>query len=735
MFGSKNNHKPKIFKDTRRKKKQNLIIKLLTIVLIALMALLLIPITNAQTYPQTEQEALQSHEVKSGRLLLAAKTKNYTPALLLNSRAHFTVTGMQVNVELEQTFKNSSSDWQEGVYVFPLPENSAVSYMAIQLQDKIIEARVQEKKQARKTYQKAKALGKKAALIEQERPNLFTQSVANIAPGETLTVRLHYQQPVTYDLGEFSFRFPMTITPRYIPGSAQLDNEILVSENGTNNWGWAQDTNRVHDASRITPRMLAEENTPQDSHKMDLEIVLDAGLPLASIASAYHEITTVRESNKYRINLRHNTTPMNQDFELRWRAVEQHAPEAAVFMERIEVGQQQEDYATLMLLPPQQEKTNNILARQVTFVIDTSGSMQGQSIKQAKQSLSYALHRLKPHDQFNIIEFDSQYSSLFITPQPVTQVNIELAEQFIHYLHAGGGTEMIPALTEALTKPVSESLLSQVIFITDGAVGNESKLFDLINKEIKNSRLFTVGIGSAPNSFFMRKAAEIGHGTFTYIGRAAEVASKMSKLFLKIESPILSHIKIEWPADLNVEYWPKSLPDLYLGEPLLVHAKFDRSLARDNNTVQVSGQVAGQEWQRQLHFVFDTEQESLKGISKLWAREKISALLDEKILGRSPDKVRRDVLTVALKHQLVSPFTSLVAVEEQVTRPSDAQVTQQPVPNLVAKGQVAHTKTLVTRKSLTYPKTATAAQLHFAIALISFILLLIYTRGNKRATK
>ncbi len=730
MFGSQKPDKQLLLFSENRRSRKSFIIKVVSVIAFILMLFIVIPLASAQplhnSHHSQEPETLQPHEAKSGRLLLPTPQGSYQPALMINGRASFTVTGMLVNVELEQTFKNDTADWQEGVYVFPLPENSAVSHMAIQLQNRIIEAEIQEKQQARRTYQKAKASGKKAALVEQERPNLFTQSVANIAPGETLTVRLTYQQPVTYNLGEFSFRFPMTITPRYIPGSAQLDDEISVSSNGTNFWGWAKDTNQVTDASRISPWMLPEISAPQNSHQMHLEVFLNAGLPLADINSPYHPITTTRLSDTHHITLQQNTTPMNRDFELRWRALEQHAPEAAVFMERITAQGIQDDYATLMLIPPQQEQANRVLPRQVIFIIDTSGSMQGDSIVQAKQSLGYALQRLKPQDYFNIIEFNSNFSTLFLNPQAATPPNIESAERFVNQLYANGGTEMQPALNAALTTPVPEDLLSQIIFITDGSVGNETALFELIHEKLNSSRLFTVGIGSAPNSFFMRKAAQMGHGTFTFIGSTDEVSDKMSNLFRKLESPILSHIQIEWPANMQVESWPQILPDLYLGEPLLVHANFNSPLDNRDYTVRVHGRVAGNDWQRQIHFKREKQQGSLKGISKLWAREKIAALLDEKILGRPEQEVRQDVLSVALKHQLVSPYTSLVAVEKEISRPIDATLRQQAIPNLVAKGQVAQSQTVVKQKQLAYPKTATAAQLHLLITLACGVCLLLY---------
>jgi Ca-activated chloride channel homolog len=691
------------------------------------------------------------NNAKAGQLLFKSDSGHYTQAIHLQSKNQLTITGMVATAELTQSFQNTSSEWQEGIYVFPLPEKAAVSYMEMQIGDRRIVSKIKEKQEAKRIYTQAKKQGKKAALVEQERPNLFTQSVANIAPGETISVTLRYQHAVTYDQGKFSVRIPMTLTPRYIPGNALLNDDIEITNTGSHGWGWSVATDQVKDAHRITPFMQSssqvlstrnseEQTSTKPLNPMTLSVSLNAGLPLAAIDSPYHDIVINKANGKHQVTTRTSNIPMDRDFELRWQPVAEQAPSAAVFMETTETiktkdaqtesPKTSDDYALLMLLPPQQESLTGTLPRQAIFIIDTSGSMQGSSIVQAKQSLQLALTRLGPQDQFNIIEFNSNYTQLFSQPQTADTQNIQRAQQFVNRLQANGGTEMAPALQAALTSPEQEGFLKQVVFITDGSVGNETALFALIDQHLNNARLFTVGIGSAPNSFFMRKSAEFGRGTFTYIGKTQEVAERMDSLFRKLESPVLSNLSIEWPDSVQAESWPKQLPDLYLGEPLLVHSRFDKGLSKGDHSVIVRGKIAGQDWQRSLKLtkVSSKEANAPKGIAKLWGREKISALLDEKVRGRDASEVRNHVLAVALQHQLMSPYTSLVAVEEKISRPVSEALKQSGIPNLVAKGQKPQPQAMVKKphksKTVSYPSTATSGPLNLLLGFLALVILL-----------
>jgi Ca-activated chloride channel family protein len=625
----------------------------------------------------------------AGQLLLKTKGGLKT-AVMLQSSADFRISGMIATVDVTQSFRNDSGNWAEAVYVFPLPEQSAVRAMRIRIGERVIVGEIHERTRAKKIYQHAKAQGKKAGLVEQERPNMFTTSVANIAPGETINVELQYVETVHYDAGEFSLRFPMTITPRYIPGDP-LTGDTAERTYAPAGDGWAWATDQVPDAARITP---FQNPVPADaSHVINpitITVQLDAGLPLAQVVSPSHAIDVNDKDSIYRIRLAKSRVSMNRDFELRWRPVTGHAPQAALFTETVA----HRHFALLMLLPPAKTSSQNLLPRDMIFVIDTSGSMGGVSIRQARQGLLLALDRLRPGDQFNVIEFNTTPNALFNSSRSATPLNLELARNFVAGLRARGGTEMRSALQLALADEAEaeSGALRQIVFMTDGAVGNEAALFKLIHERLGNARLFTVGIGSAPNSHFMRKAAQFGRGTFTYISSVTEVQQKMNKLFRKLESPVAGDLKVRWPRNAVVESYPARLPDLYYGEPVLLAAR----LPDFSGEVSISGTTTTQHWQRTLKI---NSRKQSPGIASVWARAKIASLLDEKTEGKAEQAVRAAVLKVALRHKLLSPYTSFVAVEKTPSRKLSELLKKAPVPNARPEGQ--------SDQPYAWPRTAT----------------------------
>ncbi|NOQ79039.1 MAG: marine proteobacterial sortase target protein, partial [Gammaproteobacteria bacterium] len=505
------------------------------------------------TTQENKEQIISINQVNAGRLLFQTDNKHYyQPALLLKTDMSMEVNGMVAKVNVKQHFKNTSDQWVEGTYVFPLPENAAVNKMQIQIGERIIKGTIKEKKEARIIYQQARAAGKQASLVEQERPNLFTNSISNIAPDTEIIIEITYLQKVNYNKGEFELRFPMTITPRYIPGkiaSVELGQQDL-SINQAN--GWAMNTDQVPDAQRITPPMISAANSSADNNKqltnpIHISGSINLSMPLKSISSLYHAININPKSNQYDFSLKSPQVSMDRDFVLTWRPMMGQEPKAALFTETIKSNDSDENYLMLMLMPPQFLPDENRLPREMIFVIDTSGSMSGTSIRQAKSGLSYALSHLSKQDRFNIVEFNSQTQTLFSQSVMASKTNINHAQNFVSALDAGGGTEMAPALTTALQDNIPQGFLRQVVFMTDGSVGNEQQLFSIIHQHLKEARLFTIGIGAAPNSYFMRKAAQFGRGTFTYIASVSEVQQKMSDLFNKLESPVLSHLSVVWP--------------------------------------------------------------------------------------------------------------------------------------------------------------------------------------------
>ncbi len=636
-------------------------------------------------------------------------------AFALDTQVSMDVSGLLNRVTVKQVFINDSDQWVNGRYLFPLPENAAVDSMQLRIGDKVIAGQIQPKKQALQTFENAKKQGKQASLLQQQRRNLFTSDVANLGPHEQLVVEISYQQKVEYRDGLFSLRFPLAITPRYNPQADRTTEQPLLA--------MPSSANTATSAKHVRPAL-----------DVKMQVNIDAGFELTSLDSLYHPIKQSNVGNHYSVNFAGKQIA-DRDFVLQWQANVGAVPQAATFYqtgkthladnsdERSETAQRQPNpvdnnlYSLVMLMPPSVEVSEqHLIARELILVIDTSGSMSGQSITQAKQALQFALAGLRDIDSFNIIEFNSDVTMLSATLLSANSRNIGKANRFIQSLDADGGTEMRSALQTALVDSVQQDfdqtdthseMLRQVIFMTDGAVGNEHELYQLINDQLGDSRLFTVGIGSAPNSDFMRRAATMGRGTFTYIGKESEVQQKIEQLLNKIEQPVLTNIGLYYLDGSVPDYWPTTISDLYQNEPLWVSIK---SASHQQQPIIVSGNINGQYWQQQLDF---EENQAAKGIDLLWANAQITSLELYKD-NASRDRVNKQVEALGLLYHLVTSQTSLVAVDVTpvnplVDNPIDVQL-QPHMPHGLNAAQ----------SSQVLPQTGTASRLWL---LIGFSLL------------
>ena len=649
-------------------------------------------------------------DARQGELLFKSitETGSYIPAAHLSQDIKIYISGLTARTVVKQHFVNNTDQWQEAVYVFPLPDESAVDTLQMKIGDRLIIGEVKEKKEAQKVYEKAKYDGRKASLLVQERPNIFTMAVANIGPGEKIEVTIEFSQIVNLSNGIFSLRFPMVVAPRYIPGQELFQNEEDVQFSGT---GWSVNTDQVQDGSRITPPVAL--NGAGSLNPVRLTLELAAGFKVARMESLYHGIS-VKDQEKG-IKLVHFTGEVkaDRDFVIEWEAEKLQTPQAALFVQHYKNN----DYLLLMLTPPSLSTENGSPPREMIFVLDTSGSMAGPSIVQARKALVLAISRLTEQDRFNVIEFNSTASRLFIQAERGDASHKERAVEFVHGLRAEGGTEIASAFDLALDGKNNHQRLRQVIFLTDGSVGNEDKLFRIIQSRLGDSRLFTIGIGAAPNAFFMSRAATVGRGTYTYIGKVDEVHKKMTALFNKLERPAITDIKLISNSGKQMEYYPNPVPDLYQGEHLLVAVK-----APDGVTdLQVSGLADGKPWQRTIS---SDQYASRPGISTLWARKKIRNTMDSRSYGVEEKDIRQQVLATALSHHLISKYTSLVAIEQQISRPSRSDLKQHPIKTNLPAGWQANKIFAGTAK------TATPAQLQIIVGFFLLLIALCILRKN-----
>jgi Ca-activated chloride channel family protein len=440
----------------------------------------------------------------------------------------------------------------------------------------------------------------------------------------------------------------------------------------------------------------------QYDHHLGLNIDLRTGLSLASLESRYHDVDIHPSLNGYNIYLADPDTRTDRVFELNWTPDFGGVPESTLMT----FDDGDAVYAMLMLAPPLAEAISP-QPREVVFIVDTSGSMEGVSLTQAKAALRQGLGYLSEDDRFNLIHFNSDSHQLFRESRPVYTSYLLEAEAFIDGLKANGGTNMAPALDMALNLPPQAGLLRQVVFITDGSVGNEGELLLQIGQELRDSRLFTVSIGSAPNSWFMRKAAEIGRGNHTQIGRLNEVEESMSRLWSRIQNPAIQNICVDWGMD--ADFYPEIVPDLYAGEPLWLYAR----LPFQPQEVTICGELEGRPWEQISRVLPGAGNENL---ATLWARSKIEALEDSRIFGEDPRFIRDAVTNLALDFGLLTPYTSMVAVDRTPSRPQGETLDSEEIPNLLPAGSS------VSSASFSQTATGWVAQL-----VLSFITLLVAT--------
>lgn len=606
----------------------------------------------------------------------AESTPRAAPGLATGMQAR--VTGNVARVTVTQRFSNPTDDWMEGLYVFPLSATAAVDQMELQAGGRVIRGEIQPRETARRTYETARAAGRRAGLVDQARPNMFTTAVANIPPRGEITVRIAYLEVVPWRDGRYTLHLPLAITPRYTPGVAP-------------------------DAA---PRPATPELVSADRRQARIEIELAPGFPLALLTSHHHPVSTTGSDERIRVLAEQASA--DRDFELTWAPVIAPDTHATVYTEQFDG----ETHALVLLAPPETQAGAPV-PREVLFVIDTSGSMGGPSITQAKAALELGVTRLAPQDRFNIIRFSSSAAALFSASRPADDLAIEVARGFIASMEASGGTEMRAAVELAFATPPAEGLLRQVVFITDGSVGNEADIVALIRRRLGDARLFTVGIGAAPNAWFMHEAAAAGRGSYTFIARPEQVRERMAELLLKLERPALVELELHWPEGVRAELATPLPRDLYAGEPLVVAARLHGAPMRGMLTL--AGRDAGGFRLRQTPVV---ALEGEPGIARLWARERIAELSRRKRLGGDTvarDDIDQGILALALRYGLVSEQTSLVAVDQTPARPPGAMQRSGQAPTAAPAGGAW-------ARTAGFPATATAAPLLAWLGLLALAL-------------
>lgn len=572
---------------------------------------------------------------------------------LLKTDVQADVTGFAANVTVTQSFVNPYDGFIEATYVFPLPENAAVNAMVMHLPGRDVVAEIKVKEEAERIYEEATAAGKTAALLNQERANIFTQKVGNIPPGEKVDVSISYVDILPYEAGVSSFVFPMVVGPRYIPG------EPLESSQDPS--GRIPDTTRVADASRITPPSFDEGET--GAHRIDLTLNLRPGKPIRSVSSSSHQLDTRRISaNQMLVRLAETDKVPDKDFILKIDLRGEMPDVAAVpHKDSGEAG-----YVTVAIQPPSLPKRQDIAPKDLFFVVDNSGSMHGAPLDAAKALIKEALNHMNPNDRFTIMRFSDDVSTLSSTPLDNTPDNVSRGLKFISAMNGMGGTEMLSGVKRALEGTVPDGRVRIVFFLTDGYIGNDDEILAAVkNQNTAEARLFSLGVGSSVNRYLLSSMARLGRGEMQVMRYDEDPIPFVEKFYKRIQNPVLTDVTLSFKGLSITDQTPNPIGDLFDGQPLLIHARYKRA---GKGEMILKGKIGKRRFKKSYPlFLPDTADRP--EIASLWARAMISMWNDEET--DSPGSKKEEITDLALKHNLMSKYTSFVAVDKEVARPAD----------------------------------------------------------------
>ncbi|MBI4469505.1 MAG: VWA domain-containing protein [Acidobacteria bacterium] len=559
------------------------------------------------------------------------------------------ISGFISRVSVRQEFENPFKEKIEAVYTFPLPQNAAVDDMVLTVGERTIRGKIKTREDARAAYEAARNTGQVASLLDQERPNIFTQSVTNIMPGEQVSVTLSFVETLKYEDGSYEFMFPMVVGPRYIPGGSGKPRQPGQR---------AADTDQVPDASRITPPVTPE--GARAGHDLSIEVVLDAGVPIQELRSTLHEIDVHRpDAHSAVVRLREGSIIPNKDFILKYDVAGERVNDALLSHRSAKGG-----FFTLILQPPERVNVEDVTPKELVFVLDTSGSMSGFPIEKAKETMKLALEGLYPQDTFNLITFAGDTRILFPAPVPATPANLQRAQEFVASREGGGGTEMMKAIRAALDASDAQDPIRIVCFMTDGFVGNDMEIISEVQKH-SNARVFSFGIGSSVNRFLLDKMAEHGRGEVEYVTLQDDGSAAARRFHERVRNPLLTDLAVDWSGMPVADVYPERIPDLFSAKPVILSGRYTGPW---NGSIQLKGKSAGRAFSRHLAVVMPEARPDHGGLATLWARKRVDDLMSQDFEGIQTGNPRIDIREMitrtGLEYRLMTQFTSFVAVEE-----------------------------------------------------------------------
>lgn len=577
------------------------------------------------------------------------------PVPLRHTDVQASIAGTIATVLVEQQFHNPFDRTIEAEYVFPLPDDAAVSDFVMIVGERRIRGVIREREEAEEIYSEARRKGYRASLLTQERPNVFTQRVANIEARKQIDVQLTYFNRLPFTDGAYEFVFPMVVGPRYNPaGSTDGIGAVSRDKPGTSG------------QSTEVPYLRPGERS---GHDVSLTVDLDAGVALDTVKSTTHAVDVEWDGlEKATVRLTRRAAIPDRDFILRYE-IGGSGVASTLFKHEDETGR----YFSLELHPPGQLEELTRSPRELIFVIDTSGSMSGAPLAIAKRAVANVLERMTPDDTFQIIRFSNNTSSFGRSPVPATGRNVRKGLEYLDRLDSGGGTEMLRGIRVALGFPHAPERVRLITFLTDGFIGNEADILAEIQRGLGSSRIFSFGIGSSPNRFLMDRMAFLGRGAVAYIGENQELADEVvDSFFERIAHPALAEIEIDWQGMEIEEIYPARVPDLFPGRPVFLTGRYEGALP---SAIRLFGRAEGREIVVDVPIDSETTAEH-PALRNLWARRKISELAMQSLLDSDADTISGAIKDVALDHGLMSAYTAFVAVDASgaVDEPSSATV-------------------------------------------------------------
>lgn len=578
------------------------------------------------------------------------KQKAFT---LTNTDVKGKISGNISRVEVTQTFQNPYDKPLEAIYVFPLPDQAAVDDMEIKIGDRVIKGDIKKREEAKEIYDRARKEGRTAGLLEQERDNIFTQSLANIKPGEQIKVTIRYTESLKFEQGDYEFVFPMVVGPRYIPGAA-------IDPKGN--------TLQVPDASRINPPVLKPETRSGNDITVSLQI--DAGVPIRNLYSTSHRIDVQNNGETMQLKLAAGDNIPNKDLIVRYK-ISSDRTQPTILTTTTDQGSH---FATY-LIPAIAYRADQIVPKDVVFLMDTSGSQSGDPIVKSRELMRRFINGLNPNDTFTIIDFSSTTRQLSSYPLQNTAANRQKAMNYIDQVDANGGTELMNGINAVTNFPSSSNgRIRSVVLITDGYIGNDNEVIAAVQKNLKpGNRLYSFGVGSSVNRYLLERVAEMGRGTSRVVRQDEPTQEVAEKFFRQINNPVLTNIQVKWEGDgATPEIYPSNAPDLFAEQPLVL---FGKKGDRINGKLKITGIASGGErYEQTLDVNFEKGNSNL-GIAQLWGRARIKDLMNQMFGGEVKSLV--DAVTqTALSYRLLSQYTAFVAVSEEVrVNPDGGKVT------------------------------------------------------------